>query len=104
HGFVASPGRGAHGGCPVGGTGSRDTGRAAIGHVVAAEPVEDGIQRGDFAATLVDPHVVVGELAPGAGTVLLAADVDQLEGLGALVDQFVEVGGIGGQMPTGQAG
>lgn len=97
---MASAGSSLHRGCPVGGTRTGDAVCAVIGHVVAVEPVEDGVQGGDFASTLMDPHVVVGELAPGAGTVLFAADVDQFQGPGALVDQFVEVGGVGGEMPA----
>jgi hypothetical protein len=48
----------------------------------------------------VDPHILVGQLTAGALPVLVAAHVDQREGFAALIDQFVEVGGVGGEMPS----
>lgn len=49
-------------------------------------------------------HVVVGEFAAGALAKLVAAQVGQGQGFCALVDQFAQVGGVGGEMPTRQAG
>jgi hypothetical protein len=60
----------------------------------------EGVQGGDFAAAFVDPYVVVGEFASGACAVLLSAQIDQRQRLGALVRQFVQVGGVGCEVTT----
>jgi hypothetical protein len=43
----------------------------------------------------VDPHILVGQCTAGALPALVAVHVDQREGFAVLIDQFVEVGGIG---------
>lgn len=47
-----------------------------------------------------DPHVVVGEFTAGALPILVAAQIDQAESLAALVEQFVEMGGVGCEVPA----
>ena len=46
-----------------------------------------------------DPHILVGQFTDGALPVLVAAHVS-VEGFAALIDQFVEVGAVGGEMPS----
>ena len=66
---------------------------------VGAEPFDDRLQGGDLAAAFVDPHILVGQFTAGALPVLVAAHVS-VEGFAALIDQFVEVGAVGGEMPS----
>lgn len=37
---------------------------------VTAEAFDNGIEGSDFASALVNPHIVVGQFAPGTGAVL----------------------------------
>jgi hypothetical protein len=56
-----------------------------------------------FAASGGDPYVVVGQFAAGAFAVLAAPQLDQRGGFGVLVFEFFGMGGVGGEMSTGQA-
>ncbi len=67
---------------------------------LGVEAFDNGVQGRDLAATFVDPHVVIGQLAAAASSILFAAHVDQRHGLGALINKFVEMGGVGGEMST----
>lgn len=50
-----------------------------------------------------DPDVVVPEFTPGSLPVLVASLGDQGFGRGELAAQFVEMGGVGGEVPAGHA-
>lgn len=53
------------------------------------QPLDDGVQGGQFTQPLVDPNVVVGQFVSGVLAVLFAAQLDQRGGAGALIEQLV---------------
>ena len=71
---------------PFGGAGPGD--RLVGGGFVGSQPLEDGVQGVQLAQPLSNPYVVIGQLPTGALPVLVAAQLDQGGGPGALIAQL----------------